>query len=136
MTDYRTQKLNNTKTAPSVDVKQTCHGTSFHLEAADYDQDGDLDLLVGAQSYCKTEAKKLTADEKEELAVLRKEMAEVQSDISDLWEGGETEEEIQEVMNSDESRKIAERLSKVSAKLNLLEPSPQAANYIWLYRNK
>ena len=136
MTEYRTQEFNNTMTVPSVDGKPTCPGTSFHLEAVDYDQDGDLDLLVGAQSYCKMKAKELTDDEKEELAELNKEMAEVQSDISDLWEGGETEEEIQEVMKSDEHRKIAERLSKVSAKLNLLEPSPRAANYIWLYRNK
>ena len=57
MNEYRMQVFNNTMTVPSVDGKPTCPGTSFHLEAVDYDQDGDLDLLVGGYRIARQELK-------------------------------------------------------------------------------
>ena len=130
------QSYYNSMLVPSIDGVPTCPGTSFHIEAVDYDQDGDLDLLVGAQSFCKTEQKELTEEEQEELKKLQSQMATIQIDLAGIFDGAKTQEEMNEMIGSEEYREIATRLSEVSSKMEALNPSPKPANYIWLYRSR
>lgn len=119
---------------PVTDGMPECPGTSFHLDAVDYDGDGDLDLLVGAQSYYEQEKKVLTDDETEKLAELQEQSAAIQKKMTDMYEGKERDE-LEELLESDEFKEVSEEFGEIYKQIDELEPRIKPANFIWLYRN-
>ena len=113
-------------------------GTSLHMEAVDYDGDGDLDLLVGARSYRKGKGKKLSEEEEEELKEILKEMEENEIKMSALYDSvkGDPDKK-RKMLKSDEYNALNAPYNKLySRKRELKPPVPAPADLIWLYRNK
>lgn len=130
MEDYLSSMM-----VPSKDGLPACPGTSFHIETVDYDGDGDLDLLVGAQSYFRQEQKDLSEAEEEELAEINEKMEGLQEKLMKMYEGLEREE-MQELMEDEEFQKLSNEMNELYERSEELQPSPEPANLIWLYRNK
>ena len=113
-----------------------CPGKSFHIETVDYDQDGDLDLLVGAQSYFKDpNTKPLTKDEKKELKELSTKFEAVSKKMQKFFEG-KSPEEMRELAESEEVQKLSQEMSELYPRMDKLSQGPKEANCLWLYRNK
>ncbi|MEM7782879.1 MAG: VCBS repeat-containing protein [Planctomycetota bacterium] len=125
---------------PAVDGQPTRPGKSFHIEVVDYDKDGDLDLLVGAQSYFKPEKVELAKKDKEKLEKLRFEMAKTMDEMQAFFvdeEGNpKPEKELNAVFESKEFEEISKKYSEIYLEVQSLEPDQGEANYIWIYRNK
>ena len=84
--DPNSEDYAQSRIVPTVDDQPACPGTGIHLYAADYDRDGDLDLLVGGQSYCAPKKKQLTEQEKVRLEELDGEIAKTQKIIQKYFE--------------------------------------------------
>lgn len=111
--------------------------SSFHIEPVDYDNDGDLDLLVGGRCYYASEKKELTKEEEEELSEIKEKMAELNEKMEKLYEGVDDgdQEAMEELFESDDFSKLQEKMMEYWERQDELSPSPQEANLIWLYRN-
>lgn len=109
---------------------------SFHIEPVDYDRDGDLDMLVGSQTYYAADEKQLSADEKDELADLNSRIEETSAELTQLFKdvAGQPEK-VQEMVDSEKFNKIQDQLSDLMLKKERLSPSLQEANLVWLFRN-
>lgn len=125
----------NSMMVPVRDGLPTCPGTSFHIETVDYDGDGDLDLLVGAQSYFKQDQKTLTDEEKTELDSLNAKMEDVQARFTELLEGKD-QDEMEVLYKTEKYQKLGDEMSEMYQRTEELHPEPKPANFIWLYRNK
>lgn len=121
---------------PSKDGVPVQPATSFHIEPVDYDNDGDLDLLVGGQCYVSSEKKKLTDEEKEELAGIEEKMAEANEKMEKMFKAaGDDDEAMDKIYDSEEFQKLQEGMSGIWERQMELSPQPKQANLIWLYRN-
>ena len=110
--------------------------SSFHIEVVDYDNDGDLDLLVGGRCYYASKKKELTDEEKEELAEIREKMETLNEKMEKLYAEAEGDEEAMEkLFESEDFSKLQDEMSEHWERQDELSPSPQEANLIWLYRN-
>lgn len=122
--------------APQKDGLPTCPVKSFHIDAVDYDGDGDLDLLVGAQSYCAAEERKLSDEEKEELKEISNEIDELNEKMEEMFEGKEDSEELKKLYESKEFQEIQEKMMPLWERSSELKPGPKEKNLVWLYRNR
>lgn len=111
--------------------------SSFHIEAVDYDNDGDIDLLVGGRCYVESKKKELTTEEKEELSEIKEKMAELNSQMEKLYEEIEEgdEEAMDELYQSEDFSKLQDKMMVLWERQDELSPAPREANLIWLYRN-
>jgi hypothetical protein len=124
------------RNVPTIDGKPACPGTGYHIDAVDYDRDGDLDLLVGGQSYFKQKIKQLTAEEKKELESISKQRAELQKTMQKFMKEDADEESIKQLYEAPEFQKLSKKMGELYQASNKISPSPRAANHVWLFRNK
>ena len=110
------------------------HG--FHIETSDYDQDGDLDLLVGAQTSVLATVKVLTDAEVEELVELKKTIAETQKKMAPFTKDMQTKEDFEKVRENEEYLALQATLSSSWQRRAELSPNPETKNIVWLFRNK
>ncbi len=110
------------------------HG--FHIETADYDQDGDLDLLVGAQTGVLANPKVLTKAEEDELEELDKLIAETQAKMSPLTKDLKTQEDFEKIRENEEYKTLQAKHSSAWKRIAELRPRPETKNIVWLFRNK
>ena len=121
---------------PTVNGMPACPGTGFHIDAVDYDKDGDLDLLIGAQSYYQQKEKVLTDDEEEELKSITAKIAEHQKEMQAMLEGETDQDSVKELFKTEEFKDLQKKLSPLHKRREELKPSPRPANHVWLFRNK
>ena len=121
------------KNVPFKDGVVIGPGRFFHIEAVDYDGDGDLDLLVGAESY----NRKLSEEEEKEFKEIREEILELQ------WKSNELQESVEDnpvkkkkLRESDEFKSISEQRNKLFDRMRELEAKAVPYYLIWLYRNR
>ena len=110
------------------------HG--FHIETTDYDQDGDLDLLVGAQTPVKAEHKVLTKAEMNDLAELKKGLKAAQDKLTPMMNGIETEEDYAKLREDENFVNTQKKVTETYQKIAKLEPRAKTKNIVWLFRNK
>lgn len=110
-------------------------GKSFHVDVLDYDSDGHMDILVGAQSYIKEEEKELSKKEEEELNELNKKMEAFQTKMTELYDG-KSQEELKELFKTEQMKKLQEEMMPLFERMSELQPYPRAKEFVWLYRNK
>ena len=121
---------------PSINGKPACPGTGYHIYAVDYDDDGDLDLLVGGQSYYKQDTKQLIPAEQERLDEISEQMSDLQKKIQEFMSADMDEESMEALYEDPEFEKLSEQLNSLYQESEKINPSPQAANRVWLFRNK
>lgn len=119
---------------PEKDGLPTGPATAMHIETVDYDGDGDLDLLVGAQSYCKAVEKELTDEEQTELAEIETRIKELAAKRDEMIAAVD-EDGIKELYASEQFQKDYQELVSFYRRQSALVPGPTESNLIWLYRN-
>ncbi|HLU40266.1 MAG TPA: FG-GAP-like repeat-containing protein [Planctomycetota bacterium] len=121
--------------------------TGLYADLADYDGDGDLDLIVGGYSHWTPEQRELTADEEKRVAQLRAEMKKVNDDqsaltrqMSEAAKGLEPEaatrkraQFLQE--RQAEFQSLSKRRTEVQKELDKLVAAPQRVSFVWIYEN-
>jgi hypothetical protein len=123
----------------------------LYADAADYDGDGDLDLIVGGYSLWTPEGRALSAEEQATLTRLKEEqkavqlkqstlMQEVQAETAKAAEGldpksKEYRAKWSEVYrkHNDEFTAIRNELQAVTKKIGELVPAPQRQAFVWWY---
>ena len=124
------------KRVPTRDGQPTQPGSSFHIDAVDYDQDGDLDILVGGRcSWEKENVPVLTEEQKARLAELTKEMEAMMPKLREMSEKiGESGEK---PMENEDYEKMIRSYSKLSREASRLRVSPfESGDFVWLYRRR
>jgi len=116
-----------------------------HVEVVDYDDDGDLDLLVGGYSTWQPQGRTLSDEETQRLADLDAEMEAIGVKMSELYEPLEkkmdeatSEEERDKIFRSyyesDEMKKLQERQSAIWGEITELRPFEQRQAGVWVYQ--
>lgn len=135
---YEDKKNSYVKLVPSKNDLPTMAGSSFHIEPVDYDNDGDLDLLVGARcSWKKADAPKLSDEDKAELEKIDAEWKVVIADYSAMLNGVAKKEDQKKVMESKEFKALSKKLTDLSHKKSKYNVNPnKSGDFVWLYRRK
>ncbi len=123
---------------PAVDGQPAMPGSSYHIETADYDGDGDLDLLVGGRSsWLSGPVKKLSQEELEAAKELQTKMRESSQKISELMSAGETNEERKEIIAGDEYKQLISEYQKLIRESKQYETEPvENGDFVWMFRRK
>jgi len=122
--------------AQSKNGKPTLPVDSFHIEAADYDGDGDLDLLIGAKSSWSTgKLKKLTAADEKRLAEIAEGLADIQSVFKEELSDGSDQEKVKKFLASEKFRELGGKQRALMLERQKIKPNPTKSGFfVWLYR--
>lgn len=126
------------KKVPAFHGQPTQPGSSFHLEATDYDGDGDLDLLVGARcSWEKDNVKDLSVEDQKRLEDIDQEISELRAKIKELVSAAKTEEQREELVKSDAYKELVQENVKLFKEKRAFNFEPtDSGDFVWLFRRK
>lgn len=140
--------------SPKGSPQPTRPDAGLYADAVDYDMDGDLDLIVGAYSMWKAEARELTAQEQVHLGELKRELAELQKDLkarrevhagkvaavtAGLERASDEYKAKASPLNSayrKDTKGPNERQGVLMEQIDTLVPSAQRKSFVWLYERE
>ena len=131
------RNVKRVKRVGAKDDQPVAPGSSFHIEVVDYDDDGDLDLLVGGQSAWLIGPEKVLSEEQKErvreLEVLKKEaQADLAKTRADAVPKG-----FSKMMASDEYKEqVALYMDLVKEHHGLTSENLSRGDFVWLFRRK
>ena len=114
----------------------------LYVDAADFNGDGVLDLIVGGYSHWNPVDRKLTPDEKARLDELDGQVKEFTQAMNALMDQGKglSQEELQvfydKLFNSSEYIELNDKMRAARAELRKLRPNPKREPGVWLYLGK
>ncbi len=104
----------------------------LYADAVDYDEDGDLDLLVGGYAKYKPEAPELTEEQEIELAELQAEDAKLQEALSEALKKYSAEDE----GSLAEYSRLHHAKEDLAKRIQVLAPREVEEAFVWLYRRQ
>ena len=125
------------KRVGAKDDQPVAPGSSFHIEVVDYDNDGDLDLLVGGQSVWLVGPEKVLSEEQNdrvrELEGLKKEaQADLAKTRADAGPKG-----LSKMMASEKYKEqVAHYMDLVKEHHGLTSENLSRGDFVWLFRRK
>lgn len=124
---------------PCKDGEPLVPGKSYHIEVFDYDNDGDMDLIVGGSSDVPPVVKELTKDEEAKLKLAKKEMEKLEKKMDQYYQelgDSPNAEDFEKIMEKPEVQKLSMQMEKHWQVLEELEPFPMPVDRIWFFENK
>jgi hypothetical protein len=127
---------------PSVGDNPMLPGSSYHIEPVDFDQDGDLDLLVGARSAWEPERQEPLSDERlERVAEIEVELKKLREKLRELFRATKAEEDAKADDLDQEkialSDKLQTQLRDLITEKRKIQPDPmRTGDFVWLFRRK
>ena len=113
-------------------------GSSFHIEAVDYDGDGDLDLLVGARSEWLTGPIKVPTEDDLKKAADLKQQEEAAWKVFTEYRDSATDDEAKDKLTTTEKYKaLLKRHRELrSMRIAVTADPKERGDFVWLFRRK
>lgn len=115
-------------------------GSSYHIEVVDYDNDGDLDLLIGGRSEWLTGPLKVpTEEDLETVKKLKEGSAAAYSKFAELKKAAKAagEVELEKFEASEESRALLAKYRSLRSEAIAISSDPiERGDFVWLFRRK
>ena len=125
--------------------------SASYVDVVDYDEDGDLDLIVGGYSSWKPKQRKLNEQEKEILSQLEQTLQEITREYEVLRDNATREAKDKnegkltaaqsrkienEIMKSDEYKALLERRQQCMEEAGKFVSQSKYKSYVWFYERK
>ena len=115
-------------------------GSSYHIEVIDYDNDGDLDLLVGGRSEWLTgPLKEPTKEELDNAKKLKDASSAAYSKFAELKKAAAAagEEELEKYEASEQAQELLRKYRTLRVEAIAITSDPiERGDFVWLYRRK
>ena len=124
------------------ETNPVCPDEGLYVDAADFNGDGALDLIVGGYSHWIPVTRKLTPEEVSRIDELDAQVKEHSRAMDALFDKskGLSGEELQvfydTLRKSDEYKELNSKMTAARAELRKLRPSPKREPGVWLYLRK